>query len=355
MGRRMAALGCLLLTAGMLLLLPGVWKSAEKTDTGRVDERLKPPKTQLLTVWLVGDRTDSLEHLRREISAFEKNEPGVRVYLRTADAEECLRADALLPDVVLFAPFLFPAPEKLLLPLPEELTAREEAMMAGKYADVQYALPLWFSPNVLAVPHALLESPPPKSTPKPTPLLGLLSPTDVSIQPKATVTPPDIPWKALESGKVTSQSKPAGIALQQLQSMRGARHELLNSATVLSLSKLRALQQKGEEVVGFAMKPPVCDRYLLGGLTRDTAQGMKLLRFLLSEPSQRRLWQSALFPTAILGSGSDDSLSDELARMYAASFVLPNAFTHTRAEYEQLCQSAFLAGEDVTRMLLRLR
>ena len=144
--RRAGLLSALLATAALLCALPGLWRGAMQADPNRMDERLRPPRARTLTVWLLPGNVEDRKLLNEACAAFEKEGGGVRVFLRTVDAQELLAPDAVLPDVALLASGSLTEPERALLPLGGE----GEMDASGKSGGVCYAMPLWLA-------HALSE------------------------------------------------------------------------------------------------------------------------------------------------------------------------------------------------------
>ena len=150
-GRRASLLLSLLMTAALIYLLPGIMSGLGSGDGNRMDERLRPARMRTLTVWLMPGGVNDRKLLNQACAAFEKQQPGVRVFLRTVTAEEWTAADAVIPDVALLATGSLNIPERVLVPL----AGIEEAGASGRSGGVTYALPLWLEANVLSFPHSM--------------------------------------------------------------------------------------------------------------------------------------------------------------------------------------------------------
>ena len=362
---RRGMLCSLLLTALLLLTLPTV-RSRLFADDGRVSPRLKPARQQPLTVWLIGDRTDSLRLLRREIAAFEKQTPGARVYLRSADAGELYAEGAVRPDVVLFSPGT--VLEDALLPIAGDPPCRQDAAIAGVSAGERYALPLWYAPSVLCVPNDWIVGRP-AATATATPLFALGTPPPTSaVQPKPTEPPPELPWQSV-AGSVAARD---GVALAQLAAMcpaseRARLTETLTpqwnadgklkprgDAALLTLKAYRKALADGKPITGFALTPAASDAALFLGFSRDSALARAFADRLLSADTQSALDEHGLFPVRTdAPHPTGERVARELSRLYQANLLLPNAFAHTREELDQLCRAA-LTGDPI-ETLLRLR
>lgn len=204
--RRTGILTALLLTAALMCAMPGLWHSVIHADSQRVDESLRPPQRETLTVWLLPGRMEDQKLIRQLCTAFEKQQRGVRIFLRRVTAAELTDPESVLPDAVLFETGGVPIPDKVFMPLAN--TDSKDA--SGMYAGVRYAVPLWLEANVLSIPAEWLNQAAP-SAPAPSSFFALESPApaqeDLSIVREA-------PWaQLLQPGAL---KMPEGIALQQL-------------------------------------------------------------------------------------------------------------------------------------------
>ena len=151
MTRYAGVLSSLLLTALLLYLMPGL-VAGRLADTGRTDERLKTPESRTLVVWITSWQQEDRRLVSSLCSAFEKQTPGLRIYLRRADADELYAGDAVLPDVVLHSTGDILSPENVLGLMTVPRGYPESAARAGRWQGRQQALPVWYAPNVVSVP-----------------------------------------------------------------------------------------------------------------------------------------------------------------------------------------------------------
>ena len=134
-GRRASLLLSLLMTAALIYLLPGIMSGLGSGDGNRMDERLRPARMRTLTVWRMPGGVNARNLLHQACADFAKQQPGVRVFLRSVTAEEWTAADAVLPDVALLATGSLNIPERVLVPL----AGIEEAGASGRSGGVTYA------------------------------------------------------------------------------------------------------------------------------------------------------------------------------------------------------------------------
>lgn len=111
----------------------------------------------VLRVWVTETFTGSLSCVTRAAQRFEKDNPGVNVRVRRAQADEYTAPDAVLPDVALYMPGIFSAPETLFVPLAEDGRVRAAYLSAGKWQDTLYGLPVLAGAYGLMVNDALLQ------------------------------------------------------------------------------------------------------------------------------------------------------------------------------------------------------
>ena len=100
--RRGAVLSALLLTALLLYLWPGLLKGLWTDTDNRMAGELRPAQRRTLTLWWFPGEMGDQRCISRLCTRLEKETPGLRVFLRRADAAELTAPDALLPDAVLF-------------------------------------------------------------------------------------------------------------------------------------------------------------------------------------------------------------------------------------------------------------
>lgn len=357
-GRRASLLLSLLLTAALLYLLPGLMGPVDAGDDNRMDERLRPARMRTLTVWLMPGGVDDRKLLGEACAAFEKEQPGVRVFLRTVTAEEWTAGDAVLPDVALLATGSLTIPEQVLLPL----TGMGETAASGRSGGTDYAVPLWLEANVLSLP-AEWTSSTPLAAPAQTPLPGLASPAPQETE-DGWLAAEDLPWRRLlEPGAL---ALPQGVALQQLLFLCPAqiRNELAAlgrqeasedaQAYVCTLGEHLSAVRGGEGRAACLLMPAVSDRARYGALCRDSEEARAFLRFLAAEAWQARAAETGMIPAQQHAEPSDALVRAAVERFWEG-MALPNAFSHTVQERQSLCLDAFLRAADPVETLLRLR
>lgn len=162
--RRILILPALALTALLALALPRLLPADVPVPGLSAKERT------LLRIWVVSSPGGGQAWLNTVMKDWEKQHPGVMTYLRAVTPEEAARPDAVLPDLILYMPGDFTAPQEVFTELTGALTAREELLRAGRWQGAQYGLPLCWGAWVLAIDSAL--EPGTAATPVPTTLLG---------------------------------------------------------------------------------------------------------------------------------------------------------------------------------------
>lgn len=376
--RRTGLLTALLLTAALLLGMPGLLRSFVHEDLNRMNERLRPARQRTLTVWLLPGDMEDREVVTRACAAFEKRSAGVRVFLRVVDVSELYAADAVLPDVALFETGAVAMPEAVFLPL------AQEADSSGMSGGVRYALPLWMHVNVLSLPQSWFggES---HAQRQPASLLAAASPVPQREMP-SVLAPEEVPWsKLLAPGAL---EKPRGVALQQLlmSCPEGMRQALLGAfrpkpsdtpaptptgwettrplsrgptatpaADVSEPARVRTLKEhlrsvrNGSALCACVLAPAVSDQVRYAALCRDGEDARTFLRFLLDSSDALSL---GYLPAR--EAQSAEPLAQAAVEQYE-TLILPNAFSHTRQELLSLCRDAFERGEDPVATLLRLR
>lgn len=376
--RRTGLMTALLLTAALLLCMPGLWRSVVSLGGGRVDDRLRPARQRTLTVWLLPGDMGDREVIARACAAFEKQRPGARVFLRVVSADEFAAEDAVLPDVALFETGAIQRPEAFFLPL-----ADEGAEPSGQSGGTCYALPLWMHANVLSLPLGWFGQDAPQ-TRQPS-LLASATPGPAR-EAQTLLDPADVPWGLLtQSGAL---QKPRGVALQQLlfgcpQSLRAElaaaclgrqtstpastaapeglettlplargptatpQPDLSRPARVQTLEQHLRAVQNGEALCACVLTPAVSDQVRYAALCRDGEDARAFVRFLREEA------EAPGYLPAREASGGD-AVTRRALEIYAAR-TLPNAFAHTRQELLSLCEDAFARLEDPVMTLLRLR
>lgn len=378
--RRTGLITALLLTAALLLCMPGLWRSVVSMGGGRVDERLRPARQRTLTVWLLPGDLGDREVIAHACAAFEKRRPGARVFLRVVSADEFAAEDAVLPDVALFETGAIQMPEAFFLPL------SEEAEPSGQSGGICYALPLWMHVSVLSLPQEWFgqEAPQPRAPS----LLASATPAPAR-EIQTLLEAQEVPWGLLTQGGAL-EKPPRGVALQQLlfscpQSLRAdlaaaclgrqtaardatpapeglettlplargptptPQPDLSRPARVQTLqAHLRAVQS-GEALCACVLTPAVSDQVRYAALCRDGEDARAFVRFLREEADPLAL---GYLPARETSGG--DALTRRALESYAVR-TLPNAFAHTREELLSLCEDAFTRLEDPVMTLLRLR
>lgn len=371
--RRFSLISALLMTAALLYILPWLWRATAPADTNRMDERLRPARARTLTVWVTKGEDEKL--LSAACAAFERANEGVRVFLRAVGEEEWTSPDAVMPDVALFTTGSIVTPEKLLLPLSDAEGLVEGADSIGMSGGVRYAVPLWFSPNVLSLPGEWFET---ASTPAPTSLLGGERMDAVDGRP-AVIEGEALDWRTLLSpGALTL---PEGVALEQLMllcpdSLRGELAALLDApspsdswpspasrgaptpvtagARVVTLGQHLSAAGAGEGRVACPLLPAVSERVRLAAVCREGDDASAFLRFLLQEEAQSMTLAYGLIPLTGAGDASEP-VTRAFLESVREGVVLPNAFAHTLEELRALCLDAFARAADPVQTLLQLR
>lgn len=355
-GRRASLLLSLLMTAALIYLLPGIMSGLGSGDGNRMDERLRPARMRTLTVWLMPGGVNDRKLLNQACAAFEKQQPGVRVFLRTVTAEEWTAADAVLPDVALLATGSLNIPERVLVPL----AGIEEAGASGRSGGVTYALPLWLEANVLSFPTAWIAS---ASTAQPAPSALLASPPPERMD-SGMIAAEDLPWrKLLEPGVL---ALPEGVALQQLMFLcpvqirrelaaLGERPEGAEvQARVCTLGEHLAAVRGGEARTACLLAPAVSDRVRYAAIARDGEDARAFVDMLASGDWQAQAAAMDMVP-ALVQDGAASEMTHAALERFSQGTTLPNAFSHTAEELRSLCLDAFLRAADPVETLLRLR
>jgi len=361
--RRSGLLGALLTTLLLTFLMPGLWRSFFTGDHNRMDESLRPPQTRTLTLWITGRDAYDEKLLSRLLSAYEKANPGLRIYLRRADAADLLAETAVLPDGVFYGVGDIPLPEECLQPLSLPASKTNESFSAGKSCGVLYGVPLWYAPGVISLPMEWIyeeggvtknggESFFGKSTPPP--------PEDISLA-KAE----NLPWDQL---LVPAQIylRPGVCLMQALHYCPEARREELAAlwdspcvASVPNIARFWSYPQhlaasRKEALLALPLTPGVSDQVRFFSLCRENADAMGLLTFLQSPGHSTALEESGFLPVLATGESQDGFLAEYL-RQNPGTVFFPNAFAHTAEELDSLCSDAFRRREDPVTALLRLR
>ncbi len=354
MNRRTGVLTALLLTALMLCAVPGLLHG-QLNSTGRTDDRLKPASARTMVVWVTSWGAEDGKLISGLCTAFEKSQPGVRVYLRKAAPEELYAPDAVLPDVVLHRTGDILSPEAALLPLTPPEGYPETALYSGRSQGVQYALPLWYSPYLLSLPPDWQAS---VQTVADAPYFQLQTPAPTAMPP--TLTADCLPWeRIMESGKVYSEG---GVGLLQLLNLCPAqfRQQLRSCQPVLEempaqqtvVCSLRTHLALGEDRQALALRPATGQQARYVSLCRENEDAIAFVQFLLD--AKEAPMAVDLAPVAADGA-EDGSLMSQLLALAKEGLYLPNAFALPEGEINSLCLKAFATGDDPVATLLRLR
>ncbi|MBE5794618.1 MAG: hypothetical protein E7323_08080 [Clostridiales bacterium] len=358
MNRRWSVLSALLATALLLVSMPGLVQK-HLSSPGRTDERLRPAASRTLVVWV----SSWLEEDRQLISSlcadFEKQRPGVRLYLRRVDAAELNAPGAVLPDVLLHTTGDVLSPGDTLLPLPDPEGVEEGLLASGKNRGTLYGIPLWYSPLVLTLPKVWFQEETPAQADDPGKAYFSLA-TPVPEKQPAAVTLADVPWpRMLESGSAVCESG-LGLPVLLLHCPSSLRAELAALTPALrrpegdeaGICSLSASLAREKEAFLLPLPPPIGQKVRYVSLCRSGEDAEALLAFLLSGAVQGAAAENHLVPTmaAFVPEGS------WVASIAAggAAFV-PNAFQMEASAMEQLCIQDFRRREDPVATLLKLR
>ncbi|MCH5287858.1 MAG: hypothetical protein J1E43_10575 [Christensenellaceae bacterium] len=334
----------ILLAAALVLLTPPLFSRQMAPRLPRAADRT------LLRVWVTSSIGGGQAWLKEQLKAWEKRNPGVMTYLRTVSPEEIAEEGAVLPDVILYMPGDFAAPEEIFSPLSGELNARESLLRAGKWRNQQYGLPLCYGAWVLAIDSAI--EPGSAATPAPTTLLGRPAATD----PAQATEEPGFPLEAASRAEVALQA-PAGCGLFSLLSLLEERPALpddfasLTAAEVysgflarkyasalLTTGQLTALTSLTASGSGFpfrvlAPREVITDQVWFGSVVEGASgEAASLLAYLTGTEAQRALTKQGLH-----------TVREDL-RLYA---VGPEAQVETAAGRSLTAINAYIPATDV--------
>lgn len=180
----------ILCLASLLLAALIIWQASALRPTPEHLPGAETAQRRLLRIWLVNSVGGGESWLRACLKEWERTHPGVMTFLRIVDAEEVTHPDAVLPDLLLYTPGVYAAPEALFTPITGVEGLREELLRAGRWQGQQYGLPLCYAGYALAINSRI--EPDLRTTPAPTTLLGR-----PAVTPAADATPtPGMPAAA---------------------------------------------------------------------------------------------------------------------------------------------------------------
>ncbi len=359
MSRYAGMLSALVLTALLLWLMPGL-VSQRLADRGRTAQSLQPARSRTLVVWVTSWQPEDRSLLSGLCTAFEKQCPGLRIYLRRADAEELYAPEAVLPDVVLHAPGEILAPEKVLRPLAAPDGYPENAVWSGMHGGTLYALPLWYSPNVLCLPPGWQQGE--SAAPQVSDGTGAYFSLETPV-PQLTVPPltaDSLPWRRItEPGVLYADSPIAFLQLMMLCPNR-LRQELARCSPQLGAAPedaavLRSLQSHlaaNDGRVPLALPAVTSLRVRYASLCSGSEDAAAFVQFLChahSAAGQKQLVHAAG------GQQHAGGLLGQTAALAETGQLLPNAFAMSQEAMESLCLQELAAGSDPVAALLRLR
>ncbi len=355
MTRYAGILSALLLTALLLISMPGLLRS-HLENSGRTADSLKQAESRTMVVWVTSWAAEDRQLLSSLCSAFEKQQPGLRIYLRMADAAELYAGDAVPPDVLLYGQGELPAPEGVLLPLAPPEHYSESVLWSGKYQGQLLALPLWYSPNVLCLPEAwFTQENSALATPDSGSYFALATPAPNHGEPQATLE--TIPWGRLLEGGTVYADSPMGFTQLMMLCPVTLRSQLAACTAAMEqpppeAAVIRSLQSHYRAEDGrLALPLPTVTslRVRYASLCRQSEDGAAFIRFLSG--AVRSAGEHQL---AHAGGGMDttDPLLRETMLLAETGLLLPNAFTAGAAA---ICTQDFAAAADPVATLLKLR
>lgn len=361
MNRRWSILSALLATALLLCCMPGLLRQ-QLASEGRTDDRLKPAASRTMVVWVTSWLEEDRQLLSSLCADFEKQRPGLRIYLRRVDAAELTAPDAVLPDVVLHTTGDVLAPGEALLPMVSPEGVAEGLLATGMSQGQLFGIPLWYRPMLFSVPKEWFEEADgtqPEQAPKAGQAYFTLA-TPVPEQAATVVTLADVPWRRLmEASEVVSECG-AGLPLLLLHCPSTLREEMAgleptlrkpqgDEAGVCSLSTHLAREQ---EAVGLLLPPPTGQRARYLSLCREGEDAQAFVHFLLGLDAQAAAANAHLMPV-VNASVPEPSWAAKIVS--GGDPFLPNAFLMDSSSMDQLCIQDFCRREDPVATLLKLR
>lgn len=351
MNRRWCIFAALLATMLLFYCVPGLL-GRHLGNTGRTDDRLKPAQSRTMVVWVTSWLEEDRKLIAGLCTAFEKQRPGLRIYLRRTDPQELAMKDAVLPDAVLHTTGDILSPSDGLIPLETTGKQHQQPDASGSWQGRQYAVALWYSPLVFSVPVAWFSENMQPDEGTPPAGQSYLAPSPAVPQAREqTFTMDDVPWgKILDTGQIVSENG-VGLALLTTKvpySLREEWHRLEpvlrkpadDEAAVCSLAVHRG-RSDGTELFSL---PSAAQQARYVSLCRSTADSEAFLLFLQSDEAQKAAMECCLTPIAAHEQPENGD-----------SLFLPNAFAMDETTIDQLCIQGFSAGEDPVATLLKLR
>ena len=97
----------------------------------------------LLRVWMLHSPGGAARWVETQLSAYERQHPGVLIYLRQVSADELTAEESLLPDVVLYRPGDIPDPDGLFLPISGDAPIFAGLLSGGRHIRFAGARGCW--------------------------------------------------------------------------------------------------------------------------------------------------------------------------------------------------------------------
>lgn len=300
----------------------------------------------LLRVWMLHSPGGAARWVETQLSAYERQHPGMLIYLRQVSADELTAEESLLPDVVLYRPGDIPDPDGLFLPISGDAPIFAGLLSGGR----QVAYPLCWGAWVLAVDSAY--DPQTAATPAPTTLLGRPSST---LSPEQT--PALFPLEKADAANCPLLS-PGGCALYALREIfvnqeyprwtddfaqfpsdavyqrfreRKCASAMLTTGQVVAFSGLTSAG-KGFPFRVMVGRTVTTEQVLLSSICAGAQDGAAdLLSFLVSRGAQEQLVHQGLFSVredlALYPSG----WAAEVEQAARRAIVMPDAFQSDEA------------------------
>lgn len=362
MSKYAGMLSALLLTGLLLFLMPGLL-ARQLADPGRTDPSLRPPEARTMVVWVTSWSPGDRSLLSGLCSAYEKQQPGLRIYLRRADAAELRGKDAVLPDVVLYGHGEIADPQGVLLPLVAPAAYPESAVWSGTCGGTLYGLPLWYSPNVLCIPETWLaaedDGPAGVGQQAQGDAYFALKPPLPQQEPRP-LTADTIPWqKLLEGGTICADSAIGFTQLLHLcpgslRSSLCARTPVIGppegDGAVIRSVQTQLAAKDGRVALCLPAVTGLRVRYV--SLCRQSEDAAGFVQFLAGAA---RAAEEAGLLHVVGCTPQAEGLLLQTAALAKNGPVLPNAFSLGAAEAQQICLEDFSRGIDPVATLLKLR